>query len=67
MSNPRFDENILQTIHSLEFAYEHLMDASGSSNAVESLLLMDVIELVVRAKQRTEAIQSAVACSEEGN
>ena len=53
------EENILKAIHSLDFAYDDLRDANSKATAIESLLLLDVIELVVKAKHRIEAIQSA--------
>jgi hypothetical protein len=53
------DEDIAKAIQSLDLAYGDLREANRKATAIESLLLLDVIGMVTKAKQRIEAIQSA--------
>ena len=53
------DEDIAKAIQSLDLANGDLREANRKATAIESLLLLDVIEMVTKAKQRIEAIQSA--------
>ena len=58
-------EDILKAGHSMQFAVGNLQDALRKANAVEGLLLLDLIGTAVELQRKIEAMQSAVDLDRE--
>lgn len=52
-------EDLTKAAHSMMFAVGSLQDALRQANAVEALILLDLIEAAVKVQQKIEAFEKA--------
>jgi hypothetical protein len=55
------NEDLTKATHSMMFAVGNLQDALQRANAVEALLILDMIETAATLQQRIEAVAAAIA------
>jgi len=54
------NEDLTKATHSMMFAVGSLQDALKRANAVEALLLLELIEAAAKVQQRIESLAAAV-------
>lgn len=58
------NEDITKAIHSMQFVVGSLQDAINQANAVESMVLLDVIESAATLQRRIEPFSVAIQAKE---
>jgi hypothetical protein len=54
------NEDLTKATHSMMFAVGSLQDALKRANAVEALLLLELIEAAAKGQQRIESLAAAI-------
>ena len=54
------NEDLTKATHSMMFAVGSLQDALKRANAVEALLLLELIEAAAKVQQRIESLAAAI-------
>ena len=54
------NEDLTKATHSMMFAVGSLQDALRRANAVESMVLLDLIEAAAKVQQRIESLAAAI-------